>query len=107
MPDLDMLLAALAHPTRRSALRLLQQHAELCLCEFMARLDVGQSTMSRHMTTLKEAGFVSDRRDAQWVRYRLNPHIDAAAEQIVHAVLAAEPADGTRPEIVRDDRSAA
>ena len=89
MPDLDMLLAALAHPTRRSALRLLQQHAELCLCEFMARLDVGQSTMSRHMTTLKEAGFVRDRRDAQWVRYRLNPDLPLPVARLVRAALAA------------------
>ena len=87
---LDLLLAALSHPTRRIALRLLQQRHELCLCELMASIAVGQSTMSRHMTTLKEAGLVADRRDAQWVRYRSVPPADAQLARIIAAVLAVD-----------------
>ena len=55
----------------------------------MARLDASQSRMSRHMQTLKQAGLVLDRRDAQWVRYRLNPDLPAPVRAIVTAVLAA------------------
>ncbi|ADZ70762.1 Transcriptional regulator, ArsR family [Polymorphum gilvum SL003B-26A1] len=55
----------------------------------MKRLDATQSRMSRHMQVLKQAGLVVDRRDAQWVRYRLN--LDATPEilRIVEAVQAA------------------
>jgi ArsR family transcriptional regulator len=87
MAHLDILLAALSHPTRREALRLLRRGNELCLCELMASTGVSQSTMSRHMTTLKEAGLVADRRDARWVRYRPGPFNDAGAAAIVFAVL--------------------
>lgn len=41
------------------------------------------------MQTLKQAGLVLDRRDAQWVRYRLNPDLPAPVRAIVTAVLAA------------------
>jgi ArsR family transcriptional regulator len=57
----------------------------------MAAARVSQSSMSRHMSALKEAGLVSDRRDAQWVRYRWRPLADTAQEALVGAVLAADP----------------
>ena len=87
MIHLDTLLAALSHPTRREALRLLRTRDELCLCELMESIGAGQSTMSRHMTTLKEAGLVSDRRDAQWVRYRFGQIADAGMARITAVVL--------------------
>jgi len=63
------------------------------VCELMARLDATQSRMSRHMQTLKQAGLVTDRRDAQWVRYRLNPEMPAEIRALLDAVLAAEAAE--------------
>ena len=91
MADPDLVLAALAHPTRRAALRLLHRYDELCLCELMASVAVSQSTMSRHMSTLKEAGLVADRRDAQWVRYRRNRTLHPEWVAIVDAVMAVTP----------------
>jgi ArsR family transcriptional regulator len=87
MAYLDTLLAALSHPTRRESLRLLRTGNELCLCELMVSIGAGQSTMSRHMTTLREAGLVTDRRDAQWVRYQFSSNADAGIAAIVAAVL--------------------
>ena len=80
-------LSALAEPTRLGAVRLLGDGAEHCVCELMRELDATQSRMSRHMQTLKQAGLVVDRRDAQWVRYRLNPDMPQDARHIVDAVL--------------------
>jgi ArsR family transcriptional regulator, arsenate/arsenite/antimonite-responsive transcriptional repressor len=82
------LLSALAEPTRLGALRLLWPGEELCICELMDQLGATQSRMSRHMGALKAAGLVIDRRDAQWVRYRRNPGLDAATVAVVDAVLA-------------------
>jgi len=45
------------------------------------------------MQTLKQAGLVVDRRDAQWVRYRLNPDLAPAIRAILAAVLAAAAID--------------
>ncbi len=83
-------LSALAEPTRLGAIRLLHDGAEHCVCELMRRLDATQSRMSRHMQALKQAGLVVDRRDAQWVRYRLNPDMPPEVRDVVAAVLEAE-----------------
>lgn len=84
------ILTALSDPTRRTALALLWDGDEHCVCELMARLGASQSRMSRHMKVLREAGLVRDRRDAQWVRYRRNPHLAPELATVVDAVLAAE-----------------
>jgi len=82
-------LSALSEPTRLGAIRILADGGEHCVCELMKRLDATQSRMSRHMLTLKQAGLVVDRRDAQWVRYRLNPDLTPAIRAILDAVLQA------------------
>ena len=92
-------LSALAEPTRFGAISLLADGSEHCVCELMKRLDVTQSRMSRHMLVLKQAGLVVDRRDAQWVRYRLHPEMQPEIRAVVEAALAAVPET--------DERSAA
>ena len=54
----------------------------------MQRLGATQSRMSRHMGVLKLAGLVTDRRDAQWVRYRRAPHLPHHVAHLVDAALA-------------------
>jgi ArsR family transcriptional regulator len=83
------ILSALSEPTRLAAMQILADGGEHCVCELMKRLDASQSRMSRHMQTLKQAGLVSDRRDAQWVRYRLRSDLPPATRAILDAVLAA------------------
>jgi ArsR family transcriptional regulator len=83
------ILSALAEPTRFEAVQLLADGSEHCVCELMQKLDATQSRMSRHMQTLKRAGLVVDRRDAQWVRYRLNPSMPPHIRAVVDAALAA------------------
>jgi ArsR family transcriptional regulator len=53
----------------------------------MEMLGASQSRMSRHMVTLRQAGLVVDRRDAQWVRYRLNPAMPPAVGRLLEAAL--------------------
>jgi len=84
-------LAALSSPVRLAAMRLLWAGGEPCVCDLLARLGVTQSRMSRHMQVLKGAGLVTDRRDAQWVRYRLNPALPAEQRAVLAAVMAALP----------------
>jgi ArsR family transcriptional regulator len=87
MMDPTELMAALSEPTRLEAVRLLWDGQEHCVCELMEKLGASQSRMSRHMATLRVAGLVTDRRDAQWVRYRRNPRLDPAVAAVVDAVL--------------------
>lgn len=82
------LMTALSDPTRLEALRLLWDGEEHCVCELMRKLGASQSRMSRHMGALKIAGLVTDRRDAQWVRYRRRARLDPGIVAVVDAVLA-------------------
>lgn len=81
-------LSALAEPTRLAAVRLLWDGREHCVCELMSALGATQSRMSRHMSVLKAAGLVTDRRDAQWVRYRRTPDLSESVVALVEAALA-------------------
>lgn len=84
-----IVLTAIAEPTRLAALQVLADGGEHCVCELMTRLGASQSRMSRHMGVLRQAGLVVDRRDQQWVRFRLNPDIPEDIRAILQAVLAA------------------
>ena len=55
---------ALAQPTRREILRLLAAR-EASVGEIASRFSVTQPAISQHLKALKEAGLVSERRDAQ------------------------------------------
>ncbi len=68
-------------------MRVLADGSEHCVCELMRKLGASQSRMSRHMQVLKQAGLVVDRRDAQWVRYRINPDLRPSFARLVEAAL--------------------
>jgi len=61
---------------------------ERCVCELTDALDVGQSLLSFHLKTLREAGLVTDRREGRWVYYRLVPEALAEARDAVEAMAA-------------------
>jgi len=91
------ILSALAEPTRLDAMRLLADGGEHCVCELMDTLGATQSRMSRHMGVLKTNGLVIDRRDAQWVRYRINPDLPPHVKSLIDSVLAAADAELPNP----------
>jgi DNA-binding transcriptional ArsR family regulator len=64
--------SAIADPTRRELLRILAERGELPLHELTARFPFGRTAVSKHLTVLKEAGLVTDRKIGRETRYRLN-----------------------------------
>ena len=85
-------LSALAEPSRLEIIRILASGGEHCACELMPRLGISQSRVSRHVAVLKAAGLAVDRRDRQWVRYRLKPDMPGEIKAVLEAVLKAAPA---------------
>jgi DNA-binding transcriptional ArsR family regulator len=65
-------LKAAGEPSRLRILKALEI-GELCACHFEALLEVSQPTVSRHMTALRTAGLVAERRVDRWSYYRLEP----------------------------------
>jgi ArsR family transcriptional regulator len=71
-PDVRLLQAA-ADPTRLAMLRQLADSEEVCACDFTACCDVAQPTISHHLKTLREAGWVDSERRGTWIWYRIRP----------------------------------
>ncbi len=74
---------ALANDTRYELLRLIHAgEEEVCACELVPELDVNQSTTSRALNALHEAGFVDRRKEGRWRYYETT----ARAEELLTAV---------------------
>jgi ArsR family transcriptional regulator, arsenate/arsenite/antimonite-responsive transcriptional repressor len=72
--DIDLLtrrFKALSDPLRLRVLDRLRG-GERCVCELTEALETGQSLLSFHLKTLKDAGLVTDRRDGRWMHYALD-----------------------------------
>ena len=63
---------AIADPTRRRLIHLLSEAAEIPLHELTAQFDMGRTAVSKHLTILKEAGLVIDRKVGRETRFSLN-----------------------------------
>jgi ArsR family transcriptional regulator, arsenate/arsenite/antimonite-responsive transcriptional repressor len=92
------LFKSLSDETRLRILALLRE-GELCVCDLMAILDLPQSTVSRHLAYLRNAGLVDDRRQGVWMFYRLTTE-DMSFESTLLVLL------GTRfdelPQVAKD-----
>jgi len=66
----DQMFKAFADETRLRILHLLTR-GELCVCDLMETLKLPQSKVSRHLSYLKSAGLVTDRKEGLWRHYSL------------------------------------
>lgn len=71
MTELSTIFKALSDETRLRIIKLLEQ-GELCVCDITAALDMVQPKVSFHLSTLKEAGLIKDRKEGKWIHYSLN-----------------------------------
>ena len=69
---MEAALKAIAAPRRRQILRLVRD-GELSAGEIAAHFDVSRPAVSQHLSVLKEAGLVSERRDGTRRLYRARP----------------------------------
>ncbi len=65
------IIKALAHPARLLIVDELAQHGERCVCELTEMIGTDMSTVSRHLSQLKNAGIVTDEKRGTTVYYRL------------------------------------
>ena len=63
---------AVADPTRRELIRLLSEADELPLNRLTEHFAMGRTAVSKHLTILKEAGLVTERKVGRETRNRLN-----------------------------------
>lgn len=63
-------MKALSDPNRVRVVKLLQGE-ELCVCEIQEVLGLAQSTVSKHMKIMEDAGLVEKKRQGTWMIYSL------------------------------------
>lgn len=70
MKELIKTMKALSDPNRVTILKLLEEK-ELCVCELQSLLGLAQSTVSKHLKLLEDAGLVNSRRQGSWIIFKL------------------------------------
>ena len=70
MQAIMALTKALADENRVRALMMLRQ-GELCVCQIIEILGLAPSTVSKHMSILRQAGLVEGRKQGRWMFYSL------------------------------------
>jgi ArsR family transcriptional regulator len=66
---------ALADPNRVRIVMALRG-GELCVCRIIELLKLAPSTVSKHITILKQAGLVKGRKEGRWMHYQLPSKTD-------------------------------
>ncbi|MGA2848583.1 MAG: metalloregulator ArsR/SmtB family transcription factor [Terracidiphilus sp.] len=82
MPSIVKILKVVAEPNRLRILLLLRAE-ELTVAELQEILTMGQSTISTHLSQLKHAGLVEDRRTGKNSLYRLCPADGSPLDEIL------------------------
>lgn len=81
-------MKALSDPNRVKMVKLLQRRV-LCVCEIQEALGLAQSTASKHLKILEEAGIITYQKEGSWVNYRLtdgdrNPYVASLLGNLRH-----------------------
>jgi len=71
MRYLVKIFKALSDTNRIRILKMLQVRP-LCVCEISSVLGLANSTVSKHLSILKDTDFITDRKENKWVIYSLN-----------------------------------
>ncbi|MDW5550440.1 metalloregulator ArsR/SmtB family transcription factor [Methanosarcina sp.] len=80
LPSEVRIFKALADTNRLKIIKLLKE-GELCVCELTAVLTTSQSTVSHHLSVLKNAGLIKERKEGKWSYFRLS---DGAVIEILN-----------------------
>ena len=91
MPSPAALFKCLSDETRARATLLIAREGELCVCELVCALNDSQPKISRHLAQLRGCGLLLDRRQGQWVYYRLNPELPEWVRAVLQTTLTANP----------------
>ncbi|MBM2815203.1 MAG: transcriptional regulator, ArsR family [Ignavibacteria bacterium] len=73
---------------------------KLCVCEIQDILSITVSTVSKHLSILRDAGFILDEKDGKWVNYRLNT---TSKDMILNQVILILPFYLNDDELIKSD----
>ncbi len=87
------IIKALAHPSRLMIVDELTEHGQRCVCELTELVGTDLSTVSRHLSVLRNAGIVESEKRGTTVYYRLRVKCIRKFFECVESVLRASARD--------------
>jgi len=81
MKDFIKVMKALSDQNRVKIVKMLQ-HKMMCVCEIQEALRIAQSSVSKHLKILEEAGLVDYKKDGLWVNYE--PELKELIKRLPH-----------------------
>jgi ArsR family transcriptional regulator, arsenate/arsenite/antimonite-responsive transcriptional repressor len=91
---------ALSDSNRLRILKMLQLRP-LCVCEIQAVLNLATSTVSKHLSILREAGFIYDVKENKWVNYYIESD---TSNEMINALLSLMNKDMSNQQQVLKDK---
>jgi ArsR family transcriptional regulator len=80
----EQIFKALSDKSRIRIMKMLQ-NKKLCVCEIRAVLGLATSTVSQHLSVLKEAGLILDEKEGKWINYMINTNSES--KDVKNAIL--------------------
>ncbi len=71
MKNVLSILKSLSDRNRLRTVSALMVHDELCACEITELLGISGATVSKHLSTLANAGVVTSRKEGRWIFFKL------------------------------------
>ena len=91
---------ALSDPNRIRIIKMLGER-ELCMCEIREILGLSNSTVSKHLSILRDAKLLLDSKEGKWVNFQLN---NKAEQKFVRSLITLIKCSFEDDEAVQKDR---
>ncbi len=62
------------------------QRRELCACQIIKMLELAPSTVSKHLSILRQARLVEGRKEGRWMHYRLPDKPNALTKRVLKLI---------------------
>ena len=84
--DAATMLSALSDPTRLRLVSLILHNGEICVCDLMEITGLPQTKISKHLSVLRHAGMVNQRREGTWMHYSMSESENGLQTSLIDSV---------------------
>jgi len=86
LEDFLQTTGALYDETRVKLLKFIELNGAMCVCDLQESFDMLQSRLSRHLKILKDAGFLTLKKDGRWAYYGIRSPLDRFRAQAIEEI---------------------
>lgn len=84
--EMSNIFKALSDSNRIKIVDLLYKNGETCACNLLDEFNISQPTLSHHLKVLSDTGILLQRKEANWIHYRINDEKIAEIKQFFNNI---------------------